>query len=58
MSPYGLMLMPRGQDTVRFDDFELDIRAYELRRNGRPVKLERRPMDLLIFLVERSLASS
>ena len=37
MSPYGLMLMPRGQDTVRFDDFELDIRAYELRRNGRPV---------------------
>lgn len=50
---YGAMLMPRALEVVRFGDFELDVRAYALRRNGRPVRLERRPMDLLIFLVER-----
>ena len=47
------MLMPRALDVVRFGGFELDARAYELRRDGRPIRLERRPMDLLIFLVER-----
>src|SRR5580765_6233781 len=40
-------------DTFRFGDFELDVAAYELRRQGRPVRLERQPMDLLILLVER-----
>jgi eukaryotic-like serine/threonine-protein kinase len=34
------------------DDFELDARAYELRRAGRPLKLERIPMELLLLLVE------
>ena len=34
-------------------DFELDLGRYELRRRGRPVKLEKRPMELLIFLVAR-----
>lgn len=47
------MLMPKVQGAVRFGDFELDLRGYQLRRNGKPVRLERRPMDLLIFLVER-----
>ena len=37
----------------RFDDFVLDIAAYELRRQGRPVKLERQPMELLTLLVSR-----
>jgi TolB-like protein len=37
----------------RFGDFELDVGAYELRRRGKPVRLERRPMDLMILLVER-----
>ena len=37
---------------LRFGDFELDVAAYELRRRGRPVKLGRQPMDLLILLVE------
>ena len=37
--------MPKAVDVVRFGDFELDVRAYELRRGGQPVKLERRPMD-------------
>jgi TolB-like protein/DNA-binding winged helix-turn-helix (wHTH) protein len=40
------------RETFRFGDFELDVAAYELRRLGRPVKLGRQPMDLLILLVE------
>ena len=39
--------------TLRFGDFELDMAAYELSRRGRPVKLGRQPMDLLILLIER-----
>ena len=40
-------------DRVRLgEDFELDLRAYELRRAGRVLKLERIPMDLLVLLVE------
>jgi TolB-like protein/DNA-binding winged helix-turn-helix (wHTH) protein/Flp pilus assembly protein TadD len=39
--------------TFRFRDFELDVAAYALRRHGRPVRLERQGMDLLILLVER-----
>jgi TolB-like protein/DNA-binding winged helix-turn-helix (wHTH) protein/Flp pilus assembly protein TadD len=44
---------PGPSATYRFREFELDVAAYELRRRGRPVRLERRPMDLLILLVER-----
>jgi DNA-binding winged helix-turn-helix (wHTH) protein len=39
--------------TYRFRDFELDLGARQLRRNGEPVRLERRPMDLLVLLVTR-----
>jgi len=40
-------------EQVRFGDgFELDPRAYELRRAGRVLKLERIPMELLLLLVE------
>ena len=41
------------RETVRFLDFVLDVAAYELRRNGHRVRLERQPMDLLILLVAR-----
>ena len=41
-----------ARQTFRFRDFELDVEAYQLRRQGRPIKLERRPMELLILLVE------
>ena len=34
-------------------EIELDLGRYELRRQGRPVKLEKKPMELLIFLVGR-----
>src|ERR1700733_12779948 len=37
---------------IRFgEDYELDLRAYELRRAGRVLKLERIPMELLLLLV-------
>lgn len=35
------------------DEVELDLGRYELRRFGRRVKLEKKPMELLIFLVGR-----
>ena len=43
----------RIADQVRFgEDFELDLRSYELRRTGRVLKLERIPMELLFLLIE------
>jgi eukaryotic-like serine/threonine-protein kinase len=39
--------------SIRFgDDFELDVRAYELRSAGIPVKLKPIPFELLLFLME------
>jgi len=39
---------------IRFgDDFELDLRAYELRSGGIPLKMKPIPMELLLFLIER-----
>ena len=46
------MQTPGSREIFRFRDFELDVAAYELRRQGRPVKLGRQQMDLLILLVE------
>jgi DNA-binding winged helix-turn-helix (wHTH) protein len=40
--------------TFRFAAFELDVAAYALKHRGRPVKLERIPMEVLIFLVQRA----
>ena len=41
-------------DVVRFGgDLELDRGAYELRRSGRALKLERIPMEILLLLLER-----
>src|SRR5438094_5565667 len=51
--PPRLPTMSDSHDTFRFRDFELDVGAYELRRHGRPVLIERQPMDLLLLLVER-----
>jgi len=41
------------EDIVRFEDFELDLRAYQVRRSGRTLKLERIPMEVLLLLAER-----
>jgi TolB-like protein/DNA-binding winged helix-turn-helix (wHTH) protein/Flp pilus assembly protein TadD len=46
------MHIPVSHEILRFGDFELDVASYELRRRGRPVKLGRQPMDLLILLVQ------
>src|ERR1700747_18691 len=40
-------------DLIRFEDFELDLRAYQVRRSGRTLKLERIPMEVLLLLAER-----
>jgi TolB-like protein/Flp pilus assembly protein TadD len=37
----------------RFGGYVLDLSAYELRKQGRSVKMERRPMELLMLLVDR-----
>src|SRR5438034_5603652 len=44
-------LMRRTRPAV--NDIELDLGRYELRRQGRRVKLEKKPMELLIFMVCR-----
>ena len=40
-------------DLVRFEDFEIDLRAYQVRRSGRTLRLERIPMEVLFLLVEQ-----
>ena len=43
-----------GSPTIRFGDgLELDARAWELRRAGQPQKLERIPMEILMFLAQQ-----
>lgn len=37
----------------QFGQFELDLRSYELKRDGQPIRLEKTPMELLILLAER-----
>src|SRR5271169_282566 len=44
-------LMQRTRPAV--SEIELDLGRYELRRQGRRIKLEKKPMELLIFLVSR-----
>jgi TolB-like protein/DNA-binding winged helix-turn-helix (wHTH) protein/Flp pilus assembly protein TadD len=39
--------------TYRFAEFELDLDAQQLRAHGQPLRLERRPLDLLVMLVQR-----
>ena len=43
--------LPRPTKAV--EEIELDLGRYELRRHRRRVKLEKKPMELLIFLVSR-----
>src|SRR6267378_8186410 len=41
-------------ERVRFGQFHLDVSRYELTRAGKPVHMERIPMDLLILLVREN----
>jgi TolB-like protein/DNA-binding winged helix-turn-helix (wHTH) protein/Tfp pilus assembly protein PilF len=40
------------QETIHFERFELDPGAFELRRDGQLIKLERIPLQLLLLLAE------
>ena len=42
---------PDRNRVYRFGEFELDLRTHQLRRDGNPVALERRPLEFLILLV-------
>src|SRR5712692_255965 len=43
----------RISDSIKFgDDFELNLRSYELHRAGRSLKLERIPTEILLLLLE------
>jgi DNA-binding winged helix-turn-helix (wHTH) protein len=42
-----------GHSKQRTCEVEVDLGRYELRRSGRRIKIEKKPMDLLIFLLER-----
>lgn len=43
-----------AQETIRFgEDFEVDLRAFELRCVGLPLKLERIPLQVLLILIEQ-----
>jgi TolB-like protein/DNA-binding winged helix-turn-helix (wHTH) protein/Flp pilus assembly protein TadD len=43
-----------SNSSIRFgDEIELDPSAWELRRAGRPLKLERIPMQILLFLAQQ-----
>jgi TolB-like protein/DNA-binding winged helix-turn-helix (wHTH) protein/Tfp pilus assembly protein PilF len=42
------------QTLLKFDDLELDLGSYQLRRSGSVIKLERIPMELLIMLASKN----
>jgi DNA-binding winged helix-turn-helix (wHTH) protein/tetratricopeptide (TPR) repeat protein len=42
-----------GHSKHSIGDVEVDLGRYELRRSGRRIRIEKKPMELLIFLLER-----
>lgn len=44
--------MAVDSEIIRFEDFELDRGAFELRQSGRVVRLERIPLEMLVLLAE------
>lgn len=44
----------RDRSRVAFDQFELDLRSGELRKDGRKIRLQAQPFQLLALLVENS----
>jgi TolB-like protein/DNA-binding winged helix-turn-helix (wHTH) protein len=45
---------PRVADRLRFDNFELDVRAGELRKHGVRLRLRGQPLQVLEILLERA----
>jgi DNA-binding winged helix-turn-helix (wHTH) protein/tetratricopeptide (TPR) repeat protein len=52
LQPHWVESSTVAADVVRFEDFELDLRSYQVRRSGRTLRLERIPMEVLFLLVE------
>ena len=52
--------MEHPQETLRFGPYELDLGAPELRQQGRTIDLQRKPMEVLIYLAlnRRRIVSS
>ncbi len=48
-----MALLPRSTNVVKFDVFEVDLRAGELYKAGRKIKLQDQPFHLLAMLLER-----
>lgn len=46
--------IPKNPTIVRFDHFEADLRAGELRRNGIKVRIQERPFQLLAVLLQHA----
>ena len=44
--------MPEVGGVIKFDQFEVDLRAGELRRNNRPVRLQNQVFRLLTKFLE------
>ena len=42
-----------GHSKQSAGNVEVDLGRYELRRSGRRIRIEKKPMELLIFLLER-----
>ena len=47
-------MRPLSQEVFRFGEYTLDCSRFELLRKGRSVRLERKPLELLILLASRN----
>lgn len=48
------LVVPVPAPIFKFGPFDLDRQNFELRRAGQPIKLDRTPLELLFFLVEKA----
>ena len=49
-----MLVVSSSPESIRFADFEVDLRASELRREGTRIKLQIQPFQVLGFLLERA----
>jgi TolB-like protein/DNA-binding winged helix-turn-helix (wHTH) protein len=51
---FSLKVARMAQPNFRFEEFELNVDSWELRRSGVPLKVERIPLELLLLLLQNS----
>lgn len=51
---YIKCIFPRGTMLYQFDEFELDVERFELRRGGEALHVEPQTFDFLLFLIENN----